>query len=161
MIHSDAHDWPLAVSTSREDASTHAIAQLMAQWTRWLDRGERFAILHLMTDAPTDSPANAVLAQVRDWMQEHAPDVRRNLLGLALVVPRGCPDDLRPVNTDPSQWPPTEVCGNMRSALNFLCWLIAPADGAFWNAEMIALRMQQALRENPAHPVVGSESRLT
>lgn len=83
----DASCWPLAMTFSSGSPRLEDMLDDAANWSAWLGRGERFAILRVLLDRDAYAhPPGAAQAR-KSWLAEHGDLIRKQMLGMALVLP--------------------------------------------------------------------------
>jgi hypothetical protein len=59
----------------------------LAEWDRWLDRGEPFAVLRVFASEAALTHPEGGAREAKQWMQRNGERIRHHVMGLASVVP--------------------------------------------------------------------------
>jgi hypothetical protein len=161
MIHHDLTHWPLAITVARGPMTRDDHAALRAEWTLWLDRGERFAILMVLSDGDALTPDLATAREAAIWRHAEAPRIQRQLLATARVVPPEHFEHARRTFESTLPSVPHDTFVHVPSALAFLDWFIGPLDEPCWNQAAVSASIAAALaRESGGHDTATTGSRL-
>jgi len=122
--------WPLVLSFASGTPDLQTLRDYSSAWTRWLDRGERFATLRILLDSEAYShPPGAAQARKR-WFAANADALKQQVLGMATVAPGDVVDKLNKIKTDRLFGVPTQAFTTVDAALNWLLPLLtAGIDG--------------------------------
>lgn len=150
MIRHDLTHWPLVLTVARGAMTPAEHRGLLAEWNRWLDRGERFATLRVFADGDALVRPDGAARDAGAWLQANAARMRAQVLGMATVVPAGQLGCVGRMKAAKLSGVPAEAFRNISPALNFLGWFIAPPEGGVWDRAAIGLRLHRCLREEGA-----------
>ena len=87
MFRHDVSHWPLVVSIASGPQDATAARTFIDSWNDWLSWNEPFATLRVFTDPLALQPRPEFLALVEDWLAARRDAFRRNLMGIANIVP--------------------------------------------------------------------------
>lgn len=152
MIVHDLADWPLALTLARGPLTLAEHSACLAEWTRWLDRQERFAILGVFADEAALVHPDGAAQAARSWLRAHVARIRTQVIAMATVVPAG---HLGRMDAERLFGVPAEAFCDLASALRFLGWLVAPPDGLIWDCAALEARLQKCLHEDRPESRVG------
>jgi hypothetical protein len=120
MIRHELAQWPLVVSVSAGLQTVQSLDAFAQDWSRWLDRGEPFAILRVFADADSLVHPEGGARNAKRWLQERGKDIRRGMLGMASVVPADQYEKMRSMNIEKLLGVPARIFANTDDALAWL-----------------------------------------
>jgi hypothetical protein len=126
MIRHDLRHWPLVLTLARGAPTLGDQIAFLAEWSRWLDRNERFATLRLFFDADALAHPEGGAREAKTWLKENAERVRRLVLGLATIVPAGEFERMSRIDAEKLFGAPARVFRDIDGALAWLDGLLRP-----------------------------------
>lgn len=120
MIHHELSQWPLVISVSAGLQTIKAMQAFTDDWNRWLDRGEPFASLRVFADADALIHPEGSAQNAKQWLQERGADIRRNMMGMASVVPADQYEKMRKMNVEKLFGVPASIFADTDDALVWL-----------------------------------------
>jgi hypothetical protein len=87
MIATDLACWPLVLSVAAGAQTLEDQRAFLGDWTRWLDRGEPFAVLRLFGSSEALVHPEGGARMAKQWMQDNGARMRQTVMGIASVVP--------------------------------------------------------------------------
>lgn len=123
MTQHDVSQWPLVVSIIDSQTLTEDLREVAARWRDWLSWNEPFAALQIFSGSD-----EGLLAE-RDrvlgwWLDAQRRAIRRNIVGLASVIPCAHYEKMPHMGTHELFGIPTATFASISTAL---CWLEARA----------------------------------
>ncbi|MBB1599548.1 hypothetical protein [Variovorax sp. UMC13] len=100
MIHHELGQWPLVISVSAGLQTLEAMQAFTDDWNRWLDRGEPFVSLRVFADADALVHPEGGAQNAKQWLQARGADIRRQMMGMASVVPADQYERVRKMNVE-------------------------------------------------------------
>lgn len=146
MIHHDLSHWPLILSVARGPMTLAEHDAFLAEWNRWLDRGERFATLRVFADGAALAHPEGAAREAKAWLQANAGRVRAQVIAMATIVPAAHLEQVSRMNAEKLFGVPAQAFGGIDDALEWLDKVAAPA--ARWRRETVGDRLRNILDEN-------------
>ncbi|MBS0220171.1 MAG: hypothetical protein JSR91_05455 [Proteobacteria bacterium] len=129
MICHDLSQWPLVLTVARGAMTVEDHAAFLAEWTRWLDRGERFATLRWFVDSEALAHPEGAGPAAKVWLQANAARLRAQVLGMATIVPPESLERVGRMNAEKLFGVPARSFGDFDQALRWMAdALFAPND---------------------------------
>lgn len=100
MIHHELGQWPLVISVSTGLQTLDAMQAFTDDWNRWLDRGEPLVSLRVFADADALVHPEGSAQNAKQWLQARGADIRRQMMGMASVVPADQYERIRKMNVE-------------------------------------------------------------
>lgn len=131
MIQHDLTHWPLVITVSRGLMTNAEHVQFLADWTGWLDRGERFALLRVFADDgalqhPEGKAEHAKAAKA--WLKANSESIRSQIVGMATLVPPAHMEQASQMNAEKLFGVPAQAFGNADLAMDWLTDRLAVSD---------------------------------
>lgn len=120
MIRHDLSHWPLVLTVARGPSSLPQMQRFIDDWAEWLARGEPFATLRVFADAAAlEHPAGSG-PLAKQWLQQQGEAIRRQVMGMATVVPASDYERLRKMNVEKLFGVPAATFADLPAALDWL-----------------------------------------
>lgn len=100
MNHHELGQWPLVISVSAGLQTLDTLQAVTDDWNRWLDRGEPFVSLRVFADADALVHPEGSAQNAKQWLQTRGADIRRQMMGMASVVPADQYERMRKMNVE-------------------------------------------------------------
>lgn len=136
MITHDLNHWPLIVTVLRGAPTADEQLAFLDQFSRWLDRGERFATLRIYADSDSLLRPQGNGQEAKEWFQSNAERIAGLVLGMARVLPAANLAEARPM---PRLGVPAETFGALDTALSWLIDDILAPNGIQIRANHLAI----------------------
>lgn len=120
MIRHDLTHWPLVVSQARGVATLADQLDVLAQWTCWLDRGERFVTLRAFTDDDAHLRPRGGAQEIKAWLWENGGRLRRLVAGMATVVLPGHYERMSRIDAERLFGVPARLFTDIGAALDWI-----------------------------------------
>jgi hypothetical protein len=114
----------LVVSIIDGPQTSEALRELAGHWHDWLSWNEPFAALRIFSDAATAAQLDHADDWAQQWLETHRWSIRRNVIGLASVVPGAQYDRMPELGQHKVFGIPAATFASVSTAL---CWLEARA----------------------------------
>ncbi|KAA1184759.1 hypothetical protein FP026_05160 [Rhizobium tropici] len=120
MIRHDLSQWPLVLSAARGSMSPEEQLAFLSDWTSWLDRGEPFSTLRVLTDVDATKRPEGDAGEAKAWLQSNGERIKRLVIGMATVVPAGAVEEMSRMNTEKLYGGPAQIFDEVNEATMWL-----------------------------------------
>ncbi|HBO6004981.1 hypothetical protein FA267_26975 [Pseudomonas aeruginosa] len=120
MIRHDISHWPLALSLAHGASSLEDIEKFMSAWSDWLAQDESFAILRVFLDSQSTERSAGSENSTKSWLQDQAPRIREQVIGIATVVPPSEYERISKINAERLFGVPAKTFSDVPTALLWL-----------------------------------------
>lgn len=120
MNHHELAQWPLVISVSAGRQTLDTLQAVTDDWNRWLDRGEPFVSLRVFADADALVHPEGSAQNAKQWLQTRGADIRRQMMGMASVVPADQYERMRKMNVEKLFGVPASTFANTDDALAWI-----------------------------------------
>jgi hypothetical protein len=122
MIRHDLSHWPLVLSTMTGASTAEEQRAFFAEWTGWLDRSVPFATLRVFRDDASLERPSGGAKEAKLWLQENGSKIRRQVIGMATVVPPLRFDEMSRMNAEKLFGVPAQTFAAVELAM---AWIVA------------------------------------
>lgn len=120
MIRHDLSQWPLVLSAARGSISPEEQLAFLSDWTSWLDRGEPFSTLRVLTDLDATKHPEGGATEARTWFQSNGGRIKRLVIGMATVVPIAAVKEMSWMNAEKLYDVPAQIFDEVNEATMWL-----------------------------------------
>ncbi|WP_033920790.1 hypothetical protein [Sphingomonas sp. 37zxx] len=120
MIRHDLTHWPLITSMMQGTVTLDEQMAFLADWTSWLDRGERFATLRVFAGTDALARAEGGAKETKMWLQTNKDRIKALVVGMATVVPAERLEEVSRMNAEKLFGVPARTFADVEEAANWI-----------------------------------------
>jgi len=142
MFRHDLSAWPLVLTVADGAPTLEDLDGFSAAWTQWLDRGESFATLRVLTsEQARKHPPGGGKAR-EHWFQANGERLKQQVLGMATVAPAALVQQANRADSERLYGVPARSFDDLEQAL---AWLLPHLHGRFpaFDVRDIETRLQR------------------
>lgn len=120
MIRHDLSHWPLVLTVAQGPSSLPEMQRFIDDWANWLARGMPFATLRVFADSPSLEFPTGSGSLAKEWLKQQGGAIRRQVMGMATVVPASEYERLRKMNAEKLFGVPASTFADLPAAIDWL-----------------------------------------